>query len=55
MTEKTELEQRSRDAGRTTEINTVRQLLGGVPVDHFAEVTRGAFFQLAQVLAPITV
>ena len=55
VTEKTELEQRSRDAGRTTEINTVRQLLGGVPVDHFVEVTLGAFFQLAQVLAPITV
>ena len=55
VTEKTELEQRSRDAGRTTAINTVRQLLGGVPVDHFVEVTLGAFFQLAQVLAPITV
>ncbi|HEY6423950.1 MAG TPA: LCP family protein [Pseudonocardiaceae bacterium] len=55
VTDKTELEQRSREAGRTAEINTVRQLLGGVPIDHFVEVTLVAFFQIAQVVQPVTV
>ncbi|WP_020658602.1 LCP family protein [Amycolatopsis benzoatilytica] len=48
-------EQRARDAGRAAEIAAVRQFLGGVPVDHFLEVTLVAFFQLAQVVEPITV
>jgi LCP family protein required for cell wall assembly len=47
-------EQQARVAGRKAEINTVRHLLG-IPIDHFVEVTLGAFFQLAQVVAPITV
>jgi LCP family protein required for cell wall assembly len=47
--------QQQRDAGRKTEIDTVRQLLGGVPIDHFVEVTLVAFFQIAQVVQPITV
>jgi len=47
--------QQQRDAGRTAEIATVRQFLGGVPVDHFVEVTLVAFFQIAQVVQPITV
>lgn len=55
ITDTVTLEQRSRDAGRTAEIATVRQFLGGVPVDHFVEVTMVAFYQLAQVVAPITV
>ncbi|MDT7710593.1 MAG: hypothetical protein QOG20_6200 [Pseudonocardiales bacterium] len=55
VTDTATLEQRSRDAGRTAEIATVRQFLGGVPVDHFVEVTMVAFYQLAQVVAPITV
>lgn len=55
VTDAATLEQRSRDAGRTSEIATVRQFLGGVPVDHFVEVTMVAFYQLAQVVAPITV
>ena len=54
MTDKTSLEQRSRDAGRQAEIAAVTQFLG-VPVDHFIEVTLVAFYQIAQVVAPITV
>lgn len=55
VTDPKALEQRSRDAGRADEIATVRQFLGGVPVDHFVEVTMVAFYQVAQVVAPITV
>jgi len=47
-------EQTAREAGRKAEIDTVRRLLG-VPIDHFIEVTLGAFFQIAQVVQPITV
>src|SRR6185312_9045914 len=47
-------EQKAREAGRKAEIDTVRRLLG-VPIDHFVEVTLGAFFQIAQVVQPITV
>jgi len=47
--------QKERDAGRKAEIDTVRQFLGGVPIDHFVEVTLVAFFQIAQVVQPITV
>jgi len=51
----TQREQRQRDAGRMAQIATVKQFLGGVPVDHFIEVTMVAFYQLAQVVQPITV
>ncbi|MDT5324508.1 MAG: hypothetical protein QOF25_1660 [Mycobacterium sp.] len=47
-------EQRAREAGRKAHINTVRQLLR-IPLDHFIEVTLGAFFQIARVVEPITV
>ena len=47
-------EQKAREAGRRTEIATVRKMLG-VPIDHFIEVTLGAFFQIARVVEPITV
>jgi LCP family protein required for cell wall assembly len=47
-------EQAAREAGRKAQIATVRHLLG-VPIDHFIEVTLGAFFQLAKVVEPITV
>jgi len=47
-------EQTAREAGRKAEIATMRRLLG-VPIDHFIEVTLGAFFQIAQVVQPITV
>jgi anionic cell wall polymer biosynthesis LytR-Cps2A-Psr (LCP) family protein len=47
-------EQTAREAGRKAEIATVRSVLG-VPIDHFIEVTLGAFFQIARVVEPITV
>ncbi|WP_371744015.1 LCP family protein [Mycobacterium sp. DL592] len=47
-------EQRGREAGRKAEIATVQQLLN-VPIDHFVEVTLGAFFEIAKAVAPITV
>lgn len=47
--------QQSREAGRKTEIATVRQFLGGVPIDHFVEVTMVAFYQIAQNVQPIQV
>ncbi|MGZ0152859.1 LCP family protein [Kribbella sp. WER1] len=46
--------QKSRDAGRIEEIKTVEQFLG-VTINHFVEVTMVAFFQIAQVVQPITV
>lgn len=55
VTDRDSLEQRSRDAGRREQLATVAQLLGGVRIDHFVEVTLVAFYQLAQVVAPITV
>jgi LCP family protein required for cell wall assembly len=51
----TQRQQKERDAGRTAEIATVRQFLGGVPIDHFVEVTLVAFYEIAQVVQPITV
>ena len=47
-------EQKAREAGRKAQISTVRNLLG-IPIDHFIEVTLVAFFQIAQVVQPITV
>jgi LCP family protein required for cell wall assembly len=49
------LEQRARDAGRKEEADTVSQFLGGVPIDHFIEITLVSFFQIAQVVQPVTV
>jgi LCP family protein required for cell wall assembly len=51
----TQRQQKERDAGRKAEILTVSQFLGGVPVDHFVEVTLVSFYQIAQVVQPITV
>ncbi len=48
-------EQKSRDAGRLAQVQTVEAFLGGVHIDHFVEVTMVAFYQLAQVVQPITV
>jgi LCP family protein required for cell wall assembly len=53
-TDPTANEQKAREAGRKAQINTVRNLLG-IPIDHFIEVTLVAFFQIAQVVQPITV
>lgn len=47
--------QAARDAGRKAEIATVSKFLGSVHIDHFVEVTMAAFYQVAQVIAPITV
>ncbi|MCG7606879.1 MULTISPECIES: LCP family protein [Mycobacterium] len=47
-------EQQAREAGRKAQIATVRNLLG-IPIDHFVEVTLGAFFEIAKTVAPITV
>jgi LCP family protein required for cell wall assembly len=47
-------EQTAREAGRKAEIGTVNDLLG-ISIDHFVEVTLGAFFQIAKVVEPIMV
>ncbi len=47
-------EQTAREAGRKAEIGTVNTMLG-IEIDHFVEVTLGAFFQIAKVVEPITV
>lgn len=46
--------QQARDAGRRAEIETVQEFLN-VRIDHFVEVTMAAFFQIAEVVQPITV
>ena len=51
----TQRQQQERDAGRKAEITTVSQFLAGVPIDHFVEVTLVAFYEIAQVVQPITV
>ena len=51
---KQEREQKARDAGRSAQVKTMQQFLG-VTIDHFVEVTMVAFYQLAQVVQPITV
>jgi LCP family protein required for cell wall assembly len=51
----TALEQQSRDAGRVEEERTVSQFLGNIPIDHFIEVTLVAFFEIANVVQPVTV
>jgi LCP family protein required for cell wall assembly len=52
---RTQRQQKERDAGRRAQISTVKAFLGGVPVDHFLEVTLVSFYQIAQVVQPITV
>lgn len=47
-------EQAAREAGRRAQINAVKDLLQ-IPIDHFVEITLGAFFQIARVVEPITV
>ena len=46
--------QQARDAARTEEMQTVSQFLGGVPIDHFVEVTMAAFYRVAQAVQPLT-
>lgn len=49
-----ELEQAGREAGRRSQIETVRTFLG-VPVDHFAEVNLAGFYHLADALGGVDV
>jgi LCP family protein required for cell wall assembly len=44
----------AREAGRKAQISAVKNLLQ-IPIDHFVEITLGAFFQIARVVEPITV
>ncbi len=47
--------QQARTLARQEEIDTVSQFLGGVPIDHFIEITMAAFYRIAQAVQPITV
>lgn len=47
-------EQTAREAGRKAEIAAVNDFLG-ISIDHFVEITLGAFFQIAKAVEPITV
>lgn len=47
--------QQARAAARQEEVTTVSQFLGGVPINHFVEITMAAFYQVAQAVQPITV
>ncbi|MEY9842982.1 LCP family protein required for cell wall assembly [Streptacidiphilus sp. BW17] len=48
------LEQQSREVGREATLATVQQFLG-IRIDHFAEVNLLGFYDIAQVVQPITV
>ncbi|MGF1430165.1 LCP family protein [Kitasatospora sp. LaBMicrA B282] len=48
------LEQAGRDAGRAATIETLQKFLD-VPIDHFAEINLVGFYDIAQVVQPITV
>jgi len=50
-----EVYQQARSAARQEEITTVSQFLGGVPINHFIEVTMAAFYELAVAVQPIKV
>lgn len=54
VTDPTEREQRSRDAGRRSTLATVQKLLR-VPIDHFAEVNLVGFYDIAKALGPLEV
>ena len=47
-------EQMAREAGRRAQISAVKHLLQ-IQIDHFVEITLGAFFQIARVVEPIAV
>jgi LCP family protein required for cell wall assembly len=55
VTDQAQLEQQGREAGRREAIKTVQRFLGGVPVDHFVEVTLVGFYDLANALGSVTV
>jgi LCP family protein required for cell wall assembly len=55
ITDRQTVESQGREAGRKQTIDDVRQFLGGIPIDHFVEVTLVGFYDLAQALGSITV
>ncbi|MFF0548178.1 LCP family protein [Streptomyces sp. NPDC004311] len=54
VTDRRQLEQAGREAGRKAQIETVRVFLG-VPVDHFAELNLAGFYHLADALGGVPV
>ncbi|WP_423833791.1 LCP family protein [Streptomyces manipurensis] len=54
VTDRRQLEQAGREAGRKAQIETVRAFLG-VPVDHFAELNLAGFYHLADALGGVPV
>ncbi|GGK63757.1 hypothetical protein GCM10011591_40020 [Nocardia camponoti] len=54
MTDKTELEQAGREAGRASTVKAVRDLTG-VPIDRFAEITIAGFYDVAEALGGVEV
>ncbi|MGW6424124.1 LCP family protein [Nocardia sp. NPDC055053] len=54
VTDRRRLEQAGREAGRASIVRTVRELTG-VPIDRFAEVTLGGFYDLAAALGGVEV
>ncbi|AHH96476.1 LCP family protein [Kutzneria albida] len=55
VTDRKTLEAQGREAGRKQTVDSVRAFLGGIPIDHFVEVTLVGFYDLAQALGSITV
>jgi LCP family protein required for cell wall assembly len=55
VTDRNSLEQQGREAGRKKTIETVRSFLGGIPVDHFAELSLAGFYDLATALDGVEV
>jgi LCP family protein required for cell wall assembly len=55
VTDGAQLEQQGREAGRREAVEAVQQFLGGVPIDHFVEVTLVGFYDLANALGQVTV
>jgi LCP family protein required for cell wall assembly len=49
------VEQQGREAGRRKSIETVRDFLGGIPIDHFAELNLAGFYDLATALDGVEV
>jgi LCP family protein required for cell wall assembly len=55
VTDRNSLEQQGREAGRKKSIETVRNFLGGIPIDHFAELNLAGFYDLATALDGVEV
>jgi LCP family protein required for cell wall assembly len=55
VTDRSRLEHEGREAGRKQTVDDVRAFLGGIPIDHFVEVTLIGFYDLAKALGSVTV